>query len=322
MTRFILRRLAIIPVALLLVHLAGFTYAHFAGPLRAARMPYVFIQLDPPPLIPTYRSYLQGAIRLDLGTMPNASESIATAILRASTNSLGLLALALVLSVAIGLFLGLRAARSDPPGVSQWLTFASTLGLAMPSFYIGSLFIVASVSYLRWQGPGSEAPFPLQGFGWDKHLVFPTLALMVRPAVQIARVTSGLLADELGKQYALAARSFGHTWRAIRWRLALSNILAPIILTITGSLRLLVGELILIEWLFKWPGIGRLLAWTLVPSQLTSDAGSPLFLNPPVIAAVLTTIAALFLVSDFIAATLARVLDPRLRAPEEETANA
>ena len=317
MTRFILRRLAIIPVALLLVHLAGFAYAHFAGPLRAARMPYVFVQLDSPPFFPTYRDYLQGAVRLDFGTMPGATESIVVAMSRAATNSLGLLALVMIFSVPIGLFLGLRSVRSDPPAVSQWLTLTSTLGLAMPSFYIGSLFVVASISYVRFKGPGTEIPFPIQGFGWDRHMVFPALALMVRPTVQIARVTSGLLADELGKQYTLAARSLGHSWRAIRWRLALSNILAPIILTITGSLRLLVSELILIEWLFRWPGLGRLLSWTLVPAQLTTSAGSPLFLNPPVVAAVLTSIAALFLTTDFIAAALARVLDPRLRAPEE-----
>lgn len=318
MIRFILRRLAIIPVALSLVHFMGFAYAHLAGPLRAARIPYIFIQLDPPPLWPTYRDYVQSVARLDLGPMPGSSESLASAMSRAAVNSLGLLALALVLSVLAGLFLGLRAARSDPPRVSQWLTLASTLGLAMPGFYVGSLFIVASVSYLRLQGANAQAPFPLQGFGWDKHLVFPTLALMVRPTMQIARVTSSLLVDELGKQYALAARSFGHSQRAIRWRLASRNILAPVTLTIASSLRLLVGELILVEWLFRWPGLGRLLAWTLVPTRLTSDAGSPLFLNPSVVAAVLTIIATLFLCSDFIAALLARILDPRLRAPEEE----
>jgi peptide/nickel transport system permease protein len=322
MIRFILRRLIIMPAALLVVHMAGFSYAHLAGPLRAARIPYVFIQPNPPPLLPTYRDYMRGVMRLDFGVMPGASESITTAMFRAATNSLGLLILALILSVTIGLYLGLRAARSDPPRVSQWLTFSSTLGLAMPSFYIGSLFIVASVSYIRFKGPGTQAPLPLQGFGWDEHLIFPALALMIRPTVQIARVTSGLLVDELGKQYTLAARSFGHTWRAIRWRLALSNILAPVILTVAGSLRLLVGEMILIEWLFRWPGLGRMLAWTLVPMQLSSDSGSPLFLNPPVVAAVLTVIAAIFLASDFVAALLARSLDPRLRVPEEEAANA
>jgi peptide/nickel transport system permease protein len=131
--------------------------------------------------------------------------------------------------------------------------------------------------------------------------------------VQIARVTSGHLVDELDKEYVLAARSFGHTWRAVRGRLAFSNILAAVILTIAGSVRLLVGELILVEWLFQWPGLGRLLGWTLVPPLLSSSSGGPLFLNPPVVAAVLTIFAVIFLVTDFVAAVLARVVDPRLR---------
>jgi ABC-type dipeptide/oligopeptide/nickel transport system permease component len=57
----------------------------------------------------------------------------------------------------------------------------------------------------------------------------------------------------------------------------------------------------------------------LIPAQLSSSRGSPLFLNPQVMAAVLTIIAALFLLSDFIAAVLVRIFDPRLRAPETET---
>jgi peptide/nickel transport system permease protein len=226
---------------------------------------------------------------------------------------LGLLTLALVLSVLIGLFLGFRAVHVNPPRTSQWLTLVSSVGLALPSFYVGTLFVVVSISYILWKGPGTDTPFPIRGFGWDIHLVLPTIALTVRPTVQIARVMSGLLVEELGKEYVLAARSMGHTWRAVRGRLALSNILATVILTVTGSMRLLVGELVLVEWLFQWPGLGRLLGWTLIPPLLSSGSGGPLFLNPPVLAAVVTVLAAILLVTDFIAAVLARVVDPRLR---------
>jgi hypothetical protein len=64
--------------------------------------------------------------------------------------------------------------------------------------------------------------------------------------------------------------------------------------------------------------LGRLLGWTLVPAQLTSSQGSPLFLNPAVMATVIVMIAALFLITDFTAAILVRVFDPRLRNPEGE----
>jgi peptide/nickel transport system permease protein len=318
MTRFILQRLAVLPVAALLVHFLGFSYAHLARPLRAARNPFLS-SMEAQPLLPTYKGYFQGALHLDFGDIPvspGVQESLVTSIARASVSSLGLLAIALVLSALLGLALGLLAVRPDPPRLANWLTLVSTLGLAMPSFYIGSLFVLASLTYLLRGGYGTRLILPIRGFGWDSHLVLPTLALIARPSVQIAQVTAELLKDELGKQYVVAARSVGFTWRAIRWRLALRNILAAVILSIAGSVRLLVGELIVVEWLFEWPGLGRLLALTLIPAVTSTSTQEPLFLDPRVVSAVLVVFAALFLLTDFIAAILVRVSDPRLRSPE------
>jgi peptide/nickel transport system permease protein len=84
-------------------------------------------------------------------------------------------------------------------------------------------------------------------------------------------VTAGLLAEEFGKQYVTTARSVGYTWRQIRQRNAMRNILAAVILTVASSVRLLVGELIVVEWLFRWPGLGSLLAYTLIPSGMTQQ---------------------------------------------------
>jgi ABC-type dipeptide/oligopeptide/nickel transport system permease component len=79
-------------------------------------------------------------------------------------------------------------------------------------------------------------------------------------------------------------------------------------------MRMLVADLILVEWLFSWPGLGRMLAYVLIPAQITNEAGSPLFLDPPLMAGVMTVLAALFLFADFIASAVVRVIDPRLRS--------
>jgi peptide/nickel transport system permease protein len=324
MARFLLRRLLLIPLALILVNFLGFAYAHFAGPLRAERTPFAQ-RVEAGPFLSAYTAYLRTVLKADFGMELNAPGSVRSGPValgdmlgKATQASLGLLLLALALSVGLGLATGLSAVQTDPPGTARWLTVLSTVGLAMPSFYIGSLFIVGMVFYVLWRGPGTEMPLPLDGFGWDAHLVFPTLALMARPTVQIASVIAGLLSGELGKQYVVAARSLGYTWRSVRNSVALRNVIAPVLLTIAGMLRLLVGELVLIEWLFRWPGLGRLLAWTLVPAQLSSARGAPLFLNPPVMADILTIIAALFLVSEMTAAALVRLYDPRWRSPESD----
>lgn len=328
MLRFILRRLLLLPPILLLVNFFGYAYAYLVLPLRASRIPYVLHLALPGrgPLLSDYLDYLWGVLRLDLGEMAlgQAGRGLAEDLGRAIPASLGLLGIALVVSTVAGLGLGLLAARTDPPRRKLWLPLLSTLGMAMPSFYIGVLLLLVVFLYVL-NFPGRGLPLPAQGFGWDLHLLLPTLALMVRPTVQIAQATSGLLVDELGQRYVVTARSVGHRWEVIRRRHVLRNVLAPVVLTIAGSLRLLVGELILVEWLFRWPGMGYLFARTLIPPEanvaMVSAIRAAAFLNPAVVSTILTVLAGLFLLTDLIASALVRALDPRLRAPVGEVGN-
>jgi peptide/nickel transport system permease protein len=321
MLGYVIRRLMLIPLILAAVNFLGFAYAHYARPIRAARTPYIRA-VEAGPLWIAYNRYLEDLSRFNFNievSVPGERDVVVPlndALKQAIIASVGLMALVLMLSVLLGWIIGTRAVQTDPPGVKRWLNIFSTLGMAMPSFYIGSLFILVSIFYILWHEPGTPPPLPLSGYGWDLHLVFPALALMARPTVQIAQVVANHLSSELGKQYIIAARSLGHSWRSIRNRLALRNILAPTLLTLAGLFRFLFGEQVLIEWLFKWPGLGRLLAWTLVPPQLTSTRGSPLFLHPHVVATVLTIVAAMFLLSDFCVSLAVQSLDPRARQSE------
>jgi peptide/nickel transport system permease protein len=320
MTRFLLRRLALIPLALVIVNFIGFAYAHISLRYQQAQNPFGSDALEnAPPVLTLYVEYARGLLQGDSGAMPvGAGESVAAAVGRAAGASVGLLALVFTLSLILGLGLGLWAVRVNPGRVSPWLLPPATIGLSLPSFYIGILFVVASVYYVLRGGEGVKPPFPLQGFGWDIHLVLPVLALLLRPTVQIAQVTAGLLSDELNRQYVVAARSRGNTWRRAQWRHALSNVLAPVLLAMASSFRLLVGELILVEWLFVWPGLGHLLAQTLVPPNIASPASlsghTIYFLHPPLVAALLTGFTLVFLVLDVVTSFAVRSVDPRLRA--------
>jgi peptide/nickel transport system permease protein len=197
----------------------------------------------------------------------------------------------------------------------------TTFGLAMPSFYLGSLVIVGYIYYAIWAGPDRQLiEIPVQGFGWDLHLVFPVLVLMGRPVVQIAQVTAELLIAEYDKEYVVAGRAYGHTWRSIRIRYALRNSLVPILANVVNSYRLLLGELILVEYLFAWPGLGRLMASALVPPNIVGVGAQPglLFMDPILIASLVAIFATFFLVGDLISAIMSRQVDPRLRRLEEE----
>lgn len=322
MYRYIFRRLLIIPFALALIHFLGFSYAYIARPIRAARTPYLREQVDNPlPLLETYQNHIQeildGSLLRPIAKGPQIG-SFGGDLWNSFVASLGLLVIALFISTLLGLAFGLLAVRNQPPGLRGWFTPLTSLGLAMPSFYIGSLSVLAIVFLSMTNGFADEKLVPIRGFGWDRHLVLPVFALMLFPTVHIAQVTANLMVGELGKQYIIAARSFGHTWHDIRWRHAMRNILSGIILTIAKTFRILVGELVVVEWLFNWPGLGRLLASTLVPGKLSTNMGaSRLFLDPPIVAFDIMIIAAIFLLADITASVVVRIIDPRLRAQDE-----
>ncbi len=307
MLRFLLRRLLVIPLVMLIVNLIGFVYAYILGPIQGLRTPSSFENSAAPSFIPSYLDYLRGMARLDFGTLPNGG-SVADAIGRATLASAGLLIVAFTLSILLGLTLGRAGVRSDQPVVARWLTLLSIFGQSSPTFYIGVLFISISVAYLLW-GPKDGMPLPFQGFGWDAHLVLPVLALMVRPTLQIAHTTANLLSDELGKQYVVALHGMGYSRRAIRGKFAFRNILALVILVIAGSWRMLVVELIILERLFNWPGLGMLFSNTLILTSLSVN-----FLFPPLLAGLLPVLVFFFMSADLIASLAARLVDPRLSA--------
>lgn len=321
MGRFIIRRLSLIPITLLLINFLSFAYAHLARPLRAARNPNLMGSIQNTPLFPTYADYLHAALRLDFGSMPGSGAPIIETVTQAGIASLGLLALTLLISSTLGTLLGVLATRVNPPHTADILTIVATGGLALPTFYLGVLFVMALIySVIFGANKSGQLLLPTRGFGWDNHLVLPLLTLLPRPLVQIAQVTSNLLVDELHQDYVKTERGFGYRWQRILRKLTTRNILAQLILSISGMLRFIVGELIIVEFLFAWTGIGRLIALTLVPAQISTATGSPLFLNPQVLAAMVTALAAVFLLTDLVTAVFVRLIDPRLAIHHESTA--
>ncbi len=308
MLRFLLRRLALAPVVLVFANFLGYYFAFSIAPVISANNPYSTKVTDLPPVLPEYFNYISKLAQGDFGKTFNG-EPVAEAIARVSTASLGLIGIALTLSIGVGILLGRLAVRRNRAGVSTWLTFTSTIGLALPSFYVATLLITFFLFIFLYATSGNSTLIPFQGFGWDAHLILPVLALTFQPTVKIAQVTGSLLSEELEKQYVTASLSFGHSFENIKNKFAFRSILAPILLTVASSLRLMIAELIIIERLFNWPGLGRLIA-----SALSIGARSQDLLSPPLIAALLTVLVAIFLFIDLFATSLSRLIDPRLRA--------
>lgn len=315
--RFVLTRLLTLGLAVLAAHVLGFGYALVARQVQAAQNPFGSAVNDPPPVLERYAAYLTQVAGGDWGTLPPGVTPLWDLVGQALGASLGLALLAFTLSVTLGMALGVLAVHTHPARVAGWLAPLSTLGLALPSFYIGALVLAGLLSYAL-ADPQATSPLPLSGFGWDAHLVLPVLALSLRPTAQVAQFTATLLAGEFRQQYVMAARAMGRTWGAIRWHVAMRNILAPVGLVWAGVFRWLWAELVLVEFLFEWPGLGRLLAQTLVaPRGAASPGGiageTLLFLNPELLAVLLAVFVGLFLLTDMLFSALARWVDPRLR---------
>lgn len=307
MIRFALRRLLVFPIVLLLANFIGFAFAFYVAPVAATSNPYASGNFTLPPLFPEYLDYLSNFVQMDFGNI-YSGEPVQATIFRLGVNSLGLVAIALTSSILLGIFLGRLAVRRDSQKVSAWLTILATMGLASPGFYIAMLLITVFL-LITIYGPGVVIPF--QGFGWDAHLILPSLVLMVQPTVKIAQVTGSALVDEMQKPYVKAGISLGHTFSAMKNRFAFRGVAAPVLQAIAYSARLVVAELIIVERLFNWNGLGRFTGMVLDPAPGFSRAA---MMTPPTMAALLTTLVLVFLFIDFAAVLIARAVDPRLRA--------
>ncbi|WP_207480839.1 ABC transporter permease [Arenibaculum pallidiluteum] len=167
--------------------------------------------------------------------------------------------MALVLSVAVALPLGILAAARHG-GAGDWgVMVFSQLGISVPGFWTGMLLVLLFSGQLGWLPSGG---FP----GWGNPgaafaaLVLPAVSLAFYEAAIFARVTRSAVLDTLREDYVRTARAKGLGWRAVLWRHVLRNALAPVV-TILGlqfSFLWAAGTLV-IENVFYLPGMGRLL---------------------------------------------------------------
>lgn len=167
--------------------------------------------------------------------------------------SAGLLLLSLGLALAIGLPLGILAALAKRKTSSALVMLISVLGISTPSFLVAMFLWVVNIWVHR---TFDIKVLPSGGFGWDWHLVLPTIVLAMRPLAQIAQVTYVSMRDILGQDYIRTAYSKGLTWRMVRNVHAIPNILIPTLTTLGSSLRYSLASLPVVEVFFEWPGVG------------------------------------------------------------------
>ena len=309
MARLIVRKFILILIFLPLLNLVGYTYAQvhprlFNSPLGNS----VSTNFEP------YSIYLQNVFAGNFGRVGQLP--VADVVLEPLQNSLVLVGCALVVSIVLGLLIGLLSVSPRTKRMSTSGLFVLAAGSSMPGFLLGGV-LLAGMVYLVFFSDATQTFLPISGYGLDEHLILPVLVLAIQPTLHLAKVVAGLLENELQKDYIQVARSKGLSWQRLLWSHALPNMVAPIMVTIGESVRLMVGALVIIEAVFIWPGIGRIFLFTI---GLRLDARPPgiYFGNPPLLAAIVVLLGAILLLADLSFSLLAYSFDPRLSQAEDE----
>lgn len=220
--------------------------------------------------------------------------------------SLALLGLALLFSALVGVFMGMRAARSRSES-SIFILIATIIGISVPSFFAAFLLQWGITSLTRIRG---QAILPVGGFGWDNHLILPVLVLSARPIAQITRMTFVTLRQVLRQDYVRTARAKGLRKFQVTWRHIMRNAAIPILTTLGMSLRFSLSSLPVVELYFGIPGVGS----TLLKGIAQQDANLTVGLT--------LCFGAIFILVNMILELSYRLIDPRLwDAPSFVSAN-
>jgi peptide/nickel transport system permease protein len=320
MTQFMLKRIATVAVVLLAVNAMTYGLARYLdewvfphNTKEGALMILTFFDADmpeQPPQITTmardYVGYLGGILRGDLGNRNN------TPIMKTITDklpkSLVLLGLSLLVASLLGILGGTLSVSTKTHQTTALAAMLTTGGYSIPAFY----FTIALIALLMTFGPQmgrSRTLLPLNGYGLDEHLIIPTLALALRPAAEIARLTSEMLAEEMEKRYVLTARAKGLPWRLVILRHIFPNLAPAIVAMIGNSMRYQISSLVIIEWVFLWPGLGKTVIDTVAMNRGFMISGW----HPLTMVAVISTLTLVALLASLLAQMITWVVDPRLR---------
>jgi ABC-type dipeptide/oligopeptide/nickel transport system permease component len=203
------------------------------------------------PLVEQYATRLVGLARGDFGYSSTFRGNPLPHVLARLPATLLLMATAITLTVLLGLPAGVLGAVRQNRWPDYLLSLLVVGLLAIPNFWLGLMLIVALSVDRGW--------LPSFGFtGWAS-LVMPTLALAARLVALVARMTRGVMLEELAKDYVRTAHAKGLAVRTVVGRHVLRNALIPTVTVIGLQTGYLLGGSVVVERLFAWPGVGDLM---------------------------------------------------------------
>src|SRR6478735_3340049 len=250
------------------------------------------------PILEQYATFLKRAASGDLGNSFVFNIPAIQLILDKLPATLELAFCAMVISIAIGIPLGLVAGVKPHSFIGRTIMAGSILGFSLPSFWVGLVLIMVFSVQLGWLPPNGRGETVMLLGVPVSFLTRDGLAHLAMPALNLtlAGTPEAMLQD-----YVKFARAKGLTSRRVSGVHVLKNILIPIVTVIGLELGSVIAFAIVTESIFAWPGTGKLLIDSI--NQL----------DRPVVVAYLMVIVAIFVVINFVVDVLYSLLDPRVR---------
>ena len=253
---------------------------------------------------PIWQQYLRwagGFLTGNLGESTLMNRPIAPLLAEAIGRSLMLTGVSFVLIALIGVGLGIVAALRHGRPLDHGVSVATYLGIAVPEFFWAIVVIIIFAAWLGWLPASGYEPLSAGVWIWAKHLIAPTITLVFGHLAHVSRLTRSSMIEVMQSPYITAARAKGLPERVVVLHHALRNALLPTITVLALDFGRLMGGIVVVETVFAYPGLGRLIVFSIQNRDL------------PTLQAGILVIAAIYAFASLVADLLYARLNPKIR---------
>ena len=237
--------------------------------------------------------FLTNALRGDFGVSYYGGQDAMANVVSRLGPTLELSLVALGFAIATGVPLGIAAALRRNSVVDIGISAVSLIGMSMPNFWLGLMLILIFGVQLKW--------LPISGRGGFMNILMPALTLGASMVAIVQRLIRTDVLEALTQDFVRTARAKGASPRAVVWRHTLKNALIPTVTVLGLQFGALLGGSIVVETVFAWPGVGRLM----IQSISNRDY--------PVVQAAVVLFAVFFVAINLLVDIIYGFLDPRIR---------
>jgi peptide/nickel transport system permease protein len=253
------------------------------------------------PIWVQYLDYFGAIARGELGRSMRDGRAAIELVAERIPATLVLTIPALLLKLGIGIPAGIFAALHRGSVIDRAVMAAAVAGFTVPSFVLGLVLVLIFAVQLGWLPSGGQD-------SW-RHAILPIITLGIGGAAVLARFTRSAMLEVLGQPYVRTASAKGVAWRAVVARHALPNAAIPTVTIVGFMVGTLIAGAVVVESVFSWPGVGRLLVVAVANRDLA------------VVQCVLLLVAATMVASNLAVDFLYGFLDPRLRSATQAGAH-